>query len=219
MKNLKRIFAVILTAALAVMMLAFNASAAESAKISNTTITIEVGSSYQLYIDRATQSISWSSSDKSIATVSNGKVTAKKAGTATITAKHGKSALKCKVTVVKKGTAKAETKLTVTKTYTTVDEDGKSVFVVEMDFTNNEGKTTSYSSLSYSKAFQNGIECDSCFDYHIADLDNNSKDIKSGATIHVIEMFYIDDNSPVDVLITKFLDGDRVFVDKTFKIK
>ena len=46
---------------------------------------------------------SWKSSDKKVATVSkSGKITAKKAGKATITVKCGKKTVKVKVTVKKK---------------------------------------------------------------------------------------------------------------------
>ena len=45
------------------------------------------------------KSVVWGSSDASIATVSDGKVTAKKSGTATITAKSGSCVAECKVTI------------------------------------------------------------------------------------------------------------------------
>ena len=53
------------------------------------------------------KSVSWSSSDNRVATVSNGTVVAKGAGTATITAKsnNGKTA-SCSVTVKAKSTSK-----------------------------------------------------------------------------------------------------------------
>ena len=76
------------------------ASAEITPKLCRSSVTLTVGSSLQLYFDRAFDTITWSSSDKSVATVNKGKVTAKKAGTAVITAYHGKTAYKCKVTVV-----------------------------------------------------------------------------------------------------------------------
>ena len=49
------------------------------------------------------KTLKWTTSDKKVATVSNGVVTGKKAGVATITVKAGKKSAKCVVTVTKKG--------------------------------------------------------------------------------------------------------------------
>ncbi len=77
----------------------------QSISLNYTSVTLDVGGSGILeayvYPDNATnKKVTWSSSNRNVATVSNGKVTAKKAGTATITAKtsNGKKAT-CKVTV------------------------------------------------------------------------------------------------------------------------
>ena len=76
-----------------------------SVSLNKTSLTLDVGKSYTLTKtvspSNAVTSYTWSSSNTSVATVdSNGKVTAKKAGTATITVKtsNGKTA-NCKVTV------------------------------------------------------------------------------------------------------------------------
>ena len=76
-----------------------------SVSLNKTSLTLDVGKSYTLTKtvspSNAVTSYTWSSSNTSVATVdSNGKVTAKKAGTATITVKtsNGKTAT-CKVTV------------------------------------------------------------------------------------------------------------------------
>lgn len=69
-------------------------------KISNTKITLTVGQSKTLKVKGTKKKAKWSSGKKSVATVSKkGKVVAKKAGNATITAKIGKKKYKCKVTV------------------------------------------------------------------------------------------------------------------------
>ncbi len=65
-------------------------------------MTLAVGETYQLFVDRATDSITWSSGNSKVAAVTKGKVTAKKEGKAVITAKHGKTPLKCTVTVTAK---------------------------------------------------------------------------------------------------------------------
>ncbi len=72
-------------------------------ELSNKTLTLEEGQTKTLKVKGPKKSVTWKSSNKKIATVSNkGAVKAKKAGTATITAKCGKNSLKCKVTVKKK---------------------------------------------------------------------------------------------------------------------
>ena len=82
-------------------------TAPTSVSVSPSSLSLNVGNSYTLtksvYPSNASTSYTWSSSNTSVATVdSNGKVTAKKAGTATITVKtsNGKTAT-CKVTVTK----------------------------------------------------------------------------------------------------------------------
>ena len=75
-----------------------------SIKLNQTSLTLGVGESYTLTKSvspsNASTSYTWNSSNTSVATVSNGKVTAKNSGTANITVKtsNGKTAT-CKVTV------------------------------------------------------------------------------------------------------------------------
>ncbi len=79
-----------------------------SVTLNKTSLALTIGESGQLTAtvapDNATdKKVTWSSSDKSIATVdANGKVTSVSAGTATITATSGKKTATCKVTVSKK---------------------------------------------------------------------------------------------------------------------
>lgn len=97
--SLKRILAACITFALIISTLTVPAEAA-SAKLNKTKATIAVGKTLQLKVSGTKDKVTWSSSKKSVASVTkSGKVTAKKAGTATITAKAGKKSLKCKVTV------------------------------------------------------------------------------------------------------------------------
>lgn len=77
-----------------------NVEAASKVKINKTSTTIYVGKTETLKISGTSKKVKWTTSNKSVATVSSkGKVTAKKAGTATITAKVSGKSYKCKVTV------------------------------------------------------------------------------------------------------------------------
>jgi len=76
----------------------------DPAKLSKTTLTLKAGKSSTLKVSGLVgRKVTWSSSDKMIATVEDGKVTAKKAGKCVIKArvKDGKT-LECEVTVTKK---------------------------------------------------------------------------------------------------------------------
>ena len=74
----------------------------KSIAMNKSTVSLNIGDSTTLKVTMTgiTGNTSWSSSNKDVATVSSsGKVTAKKAGTATITAKVGSYNATCKVTV------------------------------------------------------------------------------------------------------------------------
>ncbi|MDD6207592.1 MAG: Ig-like domain-containing protein [Clostridiales bacterium] len=70
-------------------------------KLNKKSVSIEAGDSYMLKLGNVSgKNVKWKSSKKSVATVKNGKVTAKKVGKATIIATYKKKTYKCKVTVV-----------------------------------------------------------------------------------------------------------------------
>lgn len=93
--------------------------AASKVKISKTKASLEKGSTLQLKISGTKKKVQWSTSSSKIATVnSKGKVTAKKAGTATITAKVDGKKYRCKITVTTPAISKKTLKLTVKDTYT-----------------------------------------------------------------------------------------------------
>ena len=96
-----------------------NVQAASKVKINKTSTTIYVGKTETLKISGTSKKVKWTTSNKSVATVSNkGKVTAKRAGTATITAKVSGKSYKCKVTVKNPSLNKSKATLEEGKTIT-----------------------------------------------------------------------------------------------------
>lgn len=86
-------------------------------KLNKTKISVKTGKTYTLKVHGTTRMPKWKSSNKKVATVSKtGKVTAKKAGTAKITATIGKTRLTCTVNVKKASTGSSK----YTKNYTKV---------------------------------------------------------------------------------------------------
>lgn len=92
-------------------------TSAATIKLNKSTKTLYVGQTYQLKVSGTKRKVYWSSSKKSVATVSSGKVRAKKKGTAYIYAKVAGKKLKCKITV------KAVSSGTDTTSTPTVDND------------------------------------------------------------------------------------------------
>lgn len=104
MKKMRRVACLFLVLALTVSCVGqMEVSAKKKAVLNKTKVTLYQGKSVTLKVKNNKKKVKWSSSKKSIASVTQkGKVTAKKKGTATITAKVGKSKLKCVVTVKEK---------------------------------------------------------------------------------------------------------------------
>ena len=98
MKRIKKL-SVMLLCCLLLSVIAMPVSAS-AAKLNKKSISLNVGKTYTLKASGTKGKITWTSSKKSVATVSSkGVVKAKKKGTAVITAKYGKKTLACKVTV------------------------------------------------------------------------------------------------------------------------
>lgn len=99
-KNVLLTICIIITLCIASLFTLCSDTAKAATKLSKTKLTLEVGQSKTLKLSGAKGKVIWSSSKKSVATVtSNGKVTAKEVGTATITAKSNGKKYTCKVTV------------------------------------------------------------------------------------------------------------------------
>ncbi len=116
-------------------------SHAASPKLNKSSLTLRVGRSATLKVYRTKKKITWRSTKKSVASVSQtGKVTAKKIGTAKICAKFSGRKLYCKVTVTRQaGDSKAGGKLNPLSAYDehTIDyyDDGKKVGTFKIKLT------------------------------------------------------------------------------------
>lgn len=104
MKKRIRMIATLVTMALALTVVSPVASAtvkaAKKIKLNKKKVSLVKGKTVKLKVKGTKKKVTWKSSKKKVATVNKkGKVTAKKKGTATITAKVAGKKLKCKVTV------------------------------------------------------------------------------------------------------------------------
>lgn len=98
--KLSRFLSILLVLVLVLSIFPMQTQAAGKVKLNKSSTTLYVGKTTTLKVSGASKNVKWSSSNKVIATVSSkGKVTARKKGTAIITARVGKKAYKCKVTV------------------------------------------------------------------------------------------------------------------------
>lgn len=97
--KIKTIFFMLLTICMMTVLMHDSVSAS-NVRLNRTQVQIVRGDTYRLYVKGTTAKVKWYSSNAKIATVSNGKVTAKKKGTAVIYAKVNGKKYACKVTVV-----------------------------------------------------------------------------------------------------------------------
>lgn len=119
--NMKKLLKTIICTALMVCMLipsaTVNVSAAKP-KLSRTSADVPIGYSVTVKVKDASN-VKWSSSDESVAAVkaegTSAKITGKKTGTATVSAKVGNTTLKCAVTVKKSFITTSPEKVTVSK--------------------------------------------------------------------------------------------------------
>ncbi len=121
---MKKVFSVLMVLIMLSSFMLPSTHAAAAIKISKSSLTLTIGKTATLKITGTTKAAKWESNKNSVATVSKGKVTAKKAGSATITATVGGKKYTCKVTV------KDILKVTVSL-YTPLDS--LSLFLIGMD--------------------------------------------------------------------------------------
>lgn len=123
----KRIISSLLVLLLVVSTLLTNNNAQAAVKLNKSKATIYVGKTLQLKLTGTTKKATWSTSNKSVATVtSKGKVTGKSEGIAKITAKVGNKKYKCTVTVKSAFNSKEATKNVTFERHDT----GKGIIVI-----------------------------------------------------------------------------------------
>lgn len=130
--------------------------------LDKTEINLEVGDTSKLTAtilpkDATYTDVSWSTSDASVATVENGKITAKGAGTTTITAtsNNGKTAT-CKVTVTEKVIEATGVSLNEKQITLKVGETFQLVATIKPDNVSNKTLTWTSSKSSYASV-ENGL--------------------------------------------------------------
>lgn len=135
---------------------------AAKVKINKTNTTLYVGNTATLKVSGTSKSVQWKTSKKAVATVSSkGKVTAKKSGTAIITAKVGKTTLKCKVTVKNPNSskrlklAKKEAKRIVKKYISSDMNTAERAYVLSRYLTENCSWQKDQSTAAYKKNYGN----------------------------------------------------------------
>ena len=102
MKNqIKKLLSICIVIALILTLVPTNVEAAGKVKLNKSKATVYVGKTLTLKLTGTNKKVTWTSSNNKIATVKKGKITPKKEGTVTITAKVSKKSYKCKVIVKK----------------------------------------------------------------------------------------------------------------------
>lgn len=98
---MKKFISLLLSVVLCLSLMAPAVAYARSPKLNKSKLELRSGDTYSLKLNGVSGGITWTSSKKSVATVSSkGKVTAKKEGKATITATANNKKYKCSVTVL-----------------------------------------------------------------------------------------------------------------------
>lgn len=105
------------------------------------------------------------------------------------------------------------------------DMDGANALLVAYDFTNKGTDTISSGSALYVQAFQDGVELEHAYflEYPSADwetwIDNDMRDLQSGASIKAAQAFVLSSTSPVEVQVTELVSLDDSKITKTYEIQ
>ena len=102
------------------------------------------------------------------------------------------------------------------------DYAGNDVIIIKYSFTNNSDTPTAFYTAFDDNAYQNDIGLNDAFvldDSAEYSADNQTKEIKKGATLEVEVAYELNDTtSDVVVEVTEFLGFDDTVITKTFKI-
>lgn len=100
------------------------------------------------------------------------------------------------------------------------DYEGKRAIVVTYTFTNNSDSDAHFFTDIDARAYQNGVELDTTFNSSAWNAENNdSKTVKTGATIVVEKGYELTDSSPVTVEAKEMWDFDNVILaEATFDV-
>ena len=167
---------------------------ADTIKLNKTSLSLSVGATETLTVTKsptdAVDSITWSTSNSSIATISNGKITAKKAGTVTITAQGINAKATCTVKVEKPVEVRS---IEFDKTITTLSK-GKTDTIVATVFpttATNKQLTWTSSDTSIVTVDQNGkITAKAYGSATITAKSSNGKTMSCTVTVPVPNITY-----------------------------
>ena len=210
----KRIISLLTCLAIVLSCYAFNiqSNAATKFNITNQSKSINVGQSFQIEInDIQAKKVKWSSSNKSIASVSKkGVVKGKKAGIVTIKGKYKKIVWKIKVNVLtkpKKALIENNQKYEyLGKKLTTFY--GKKHLVITFRYTNNNPEPHCFNYTIWYVAYQDGIQLER------GQGENEIKMCKDGASLIVKVEFELISKSDVEF----YLEGDEKTQKQIFHI-
>lgn len=100
--------------------------------------------------------------------------------------------------------------------------EGKPIAIVKYSFTNNSDEPTSFSIAFDDNVYQNGVGLNKCYvasDSANYSDDNQSKEIKKGATLEVEVAYMLNDNTTdLEVEVKELFSFSDKTVKKTFKI-
>ena len=101
---------------------------------------------------------------------------------------------------------------------------GEPIVIITYGFTNNEDEDgAAFSYALVDKVFQNGIECE--HEYFVDDSanyksDNQTKDIRVGATLDVEVAYSLNDTTtPIEVEVSELISFNKKIIKKTFDLQ